>query len=95
MIPVFDSKSAALAPGTTLPTEPRNGDLMSKLTDHEFEDVYRESLGCLASAGHDVGEPHDGDGLRHCVVDGKTLDDRGVIETWGDAEIARKIFEGR
>lgn len=67
-----------------------------RLTDQEYEDVYRESLRCLADAGNDVGVPQtNADGVRICIVNGKTLNDRGLIESWWSPEITRKIFDGR
>jgi hypothetical protein len=67
------------------------------LTDEEYEDVYREALRCLADDGRTVGVPHKTKAVaaRHCVVDGRTLDDRGVLETrWGE-EITRRILKAR
>jgi len=69
---------------------------MPRLTDEEYEDAYWESLRCLANAGRDVGVPYmDSEGVRQCFVDGRALDDRGVIESWWSDQTTRKIFDGR
>ena len=64
------------------------------LTDAEYEDVYKKTLGCLADR-HDVGEPFRRDGTRYCVVDGKELVDRGVLEAFWNPEIVLKILKDR
>jgi len=69
---------------------------MPRLTDEEYEDMYRESLRCLADAGHAVGTPYlDEAGIRRCVAGEWVLDDRGVIGAWWSEKVTQEIFEGR
>jgi hypothetical protein len=66
------------------------------LTDEEYEDVYREALRCLADDGCTVGVPTKTKaGIRHCDVDGRKLDDRGVLEAWWGEAVTRRILKGR
>jgi hypothetical protein len=66
------------------------------LTAAEYEDAYAEALVCLADDGHQVGVPfRNGTGARYCTVDGRKLDDRGVLEAWWEAEITAEILEAR
>ena len=69
---------------------------MARLTDEDYEDAYRETLRCLTDDGKNVGVPYtDGDGVRYCTVDEKTLNDRGVIGAWWSEHVTRQIFDGR
>ncbi len=66
------------------------------ITDEEYEDAYREALRCLADDAHFVSTPfRDTCGTRYCMIDGRKLDDRGVLEACWDEDIARQILEGR
>jgi hypothetical protein len=60
------------------------------LTDEEYEDVYREALRCLSGDGRTVGVPFRTEaGARHCDVDGRKLDDRGVFEAWWGDQVTQ------
>lgn len=45
------------------------------LTDSEYEDVYVETLRCLAE-DHEVGKAYRRRGVRYCLVDNQELNDR-------------------
>lgn len=69
---------------------------MYRLSDHDYEDACAEAIRCLTGAGRKVGVPYtDEAGVRRCTVDGKNLDDRGVIGAWWSESVTRKILYGR
>ena len=71
-------------------------EIRTPLTDAEYEDTYTEALLCLADDGHAVGEPFiNGTGARYCMVDGRKLTDREVLETWWKHDITSEILQGR
>ena len=62
-----------------------------RMTDEEYDDLYREALLCLGEiveVGSPFGRP---DGIRVCSVDGVPLDDDQVLERWWGKSLARKI----
>ena len=65
------------------------------LTDAEYEDVYAETLVCLADDGHIVSEPFYDRGIRYCVVDKHTVFDKEALELWWGEQITQEILEGR
>jgi hypothetical protein len=66
-----------------------------QVTDHEFEDAYREALVCLADVGHVVAGPIGTDGSRVCIVDGQALNDYAVLNLWWGKKIADQIRHER
>ena len=67
------------------------------LSDAEYEDAYAEALRCLVDDGHAVVRPLplSNTGARHCMVNGRKLNDKDVLELWWGKAIARKIMRGR
>jgi len=62
-----------------------------RMTDGEYEDLYREALLCLGQI-LEVGSPYrTPDGTRVCSVDRVLLDDGQVLERWWGKSLARKI----
>ena len=65
-----------------------------RITDEQYEDLYREALLCLGEileVGSPFGRP---DGVRVCSVDGVLLDDDQVLERWWGS-LAKKIKSQR
>lgn len=67
----------------------------TSMTEHEFEDAYREALVCLADVGHVVAGPIGTDGSRVCIVDGQPLTDYAVLNLWWGKKIADQIRSQR
>ena len=64
---------------------------LAPLSCEEYEDIYRETLICLAEQAS-VGNPFvDSNGYRKCMIDGIPLNDDEILRRWWGNEIGNDI----